>query len=154
MDGYTITLTIHSYLRWAVLILGLLAVARALSGWLGRKRWEAADQKVGLLFIISLDLQFLVGILLFGIFSPITQMMFQNAGAVMQNRAARFIAVEHAVFMLVGIVLAHIGRARARRIDDSVRKHKITAIFFGLALLAILAGIPWPFLEYGRPWIR
>ena len=34
---------------------------------------------------------------------------------------------------------------------NDVRRHKLAAIFFTLALLAILASIPWPALPYGRP---
>ena len=64
---YGLALTVHSWLRWAVLIMGALAVARALNGWLGRKRWEAADDKAGLLFTVMMDVQLLVGLLLLGV---------------------------------------------------------------------------------------
>jgi hypothetical protein len=35
-------------------------------------------------------------------------------------------------------------------------KYKWVAIFVGLAVLAMLVAIPWPFLPVGtgRPWIR
>jgi hypothetical protein len=35
-----------------------------------------------------------------------------------------------------------------------VRRHKLAAIFFGLALVAILATIPWPGMPAGRPLFR
>ena len=39
---------------------------------------------------------------------------------------------------------------------EPVLKYKWAAIFLGLALLAMLVAIPWPFLAVGsgRPWIR
>ena len=72
----------------------------------------------------------------------------------MQDRIARFWAVEHVFGMIVGIALAHIGRSRVHKTGDDVRRHKLAAIFFTLALLAILASIPWPTLPYGRPLLR
>ena len=55
--------------------------------------------------------------------------------------------------MIIGIALAHIGRARARK-ADSFRRHKVAAIFFGLALVVMLASIPWPGTPNGRPLVR
>jgi hypothetical protein len=55
--------------------------------------------------------------------------------------------------MLIGIALAHIGRARARK-AVLLRRHRMVAIFFGLALLAIFQSIPWPGSLYGRPLLR
>jgi len=152
--GYEITLAIHSYLRWIILILGVVAVAKAIGGWLGRKPWGASDQKLGMFFVTGLDLQLLVGVVLFLFFSPLTDAMFQEPGAAMKNTVTRFFSVEHTVMMVIAVALAHIGRVRARRAADPVAKHRTTAIFLGLSLLVMLAGIPWPFLSYGRPLLR
>jgi hypothetical protein len=65
----------------------------------------------------------------------------------MQNRVARFWTVEHLFSMLLAVALVHIGVARARKGKGGV------AVLYLLALLAILVGIPWPFLPYGRPLI-
>ena len=61
-------------------------------------------------------------------------------GAAMQNRVARFWAVEHVTSMTLALALAHIGVARARKGKGGA------AVLFLLALVAILIGIPWPFL--------
>ncbi len=152
--AYMIFLSLHSYLRWFVLLLGVVAILKAIGGWLGKKPWQPSDQKIGAFFIGSLDLQLLVGLLLFFFLSPIIQATFQDPGAAMANRVTRFFTAEHTALMVIGTALAHVGRARSRRIDDPTRKHKTVAIFFGLALLLILAGIPWPFLSHGRPLFR
>ena len=55
--------------------------------------------------------------------------------------------------MLIGTALAHVGRGRVRKAPDD-RKGRTAAIFYGLALLAILASIPWPGLPAGRPLFR
>ena len=69
---YGIVLLLHSLLRWLVLIAGLLAAARGISGWRSRRPWTLPDERAGLWFTMTLDLQFLLGLLLYGVLSPIT----------------------------------------------------------------------------------
>lgn len=152
--AYWIFLLLHSYLRWFVLILGIAAVIKAFIGWRGRKPWESSDQSLGMFFIMSIDLQLVVGVLLYAIFSPFTKPMFQNAGTAMADQSTRFWGMEHLVMMLIGVALAHVGRAKSTKGTDPTARHKGAAIFFALAILVILAGIPWPFLAYGRPLLR
>jgi hypothetical protein len=76
-----------------------------------------------------------------------------DMGAAMKSSGLRFFAVEHLVGMLIGLTLAHIGAARIRKASPE-RRHRLAAIFFVLALLAILASIPWPGLPAGRPLFR
>jgi hypothetical protein len=151
---YPLMLVVHSLLRWVVLAAGLVAFGRALAGMRGRRAWTAADDRAGQLFVGMLDLQLLIGIALYLVFSPITRAAFQDFGAAMGNSMLRFWAVEHILGMVIAVALAHIGRVRTRRAMDPVRRHKLTAIFFGLALVAILATIPWPGMPAGRPLFR
>ena len=150
---YAVVLLIHSYLRWAVILAGLLAVGRAVSGSSGRKPWTPADDRAGFWFVTAVDLQMLLGILLYGFLSPLTRQAFGDFGAAMKDSTQRFWAVEHLVGMLIGLALVHVGRVRTRR-TDSLRRHKVAAIFFGLALAAILVSIPWPCMPAGRPLLR
>jgi hypothetical protein len=148
---YPTVLAIHSYLRWAVLLLALVAVARAWSGWRTSRAWTPADDKVGRFFGIALDLQVLIGLILYVAVSPLTRAAFQDFGAAMGNSVLRFFAVEHIFGMLVASALVHVGRARSRRNGPSILRHRSAFIFFALGLLAMLASIPWPFLPAGRP---
>jgi hypothetical protein len=66
----------------------------------------------------------------------------------------RFWTIEHPFGMLLGLALAHVGRARIRKTADAVRRHRVALIFFTLAMIAVLATIPWPGRPYGRPLIR
>jgi hypothetical protein len=150
---YAVVLLIHSYLRWVVILAGLLAVGRAVSGSSGRKPWTPADDRAGFWFVTAIDLQMLLGIFLYGFLSPFTRQAFGDFGAAMQDPTQRFWAVEHIAGMLIGLALVHVGRARTRR-TDSLRRHKVAAIFFGLALAAILASVPWPGMPAGRPLLR
>ena len=146
-------LTLHSWLRWLVLLTGLVAFGRAAAGASGRKPWKPSDDRAGFWFVTALDAQFLLGLILYAFLSPITREAFGDFGAAMKSSSLRFWAVEHVAGMLIGVSLAHVGRTRTRK-TDSFRRHKVAAIFFGLALAAILASIPWPGMPNGRPLLR
>jgi uncharacterized membrane protein YphA (DoxX/SURF4 family) len=70
-------------------------------------------------------------------------------GAAMKAPAERLLAVEHALMMIVAWLLGHVGRSMVKRADTDAQKHKRTLIYFGIALLLILAMIPWPFRQPG-----
>lgn len=151
---YTTALFVHSWLRWAVILLALLALTRAITGSLMRRPWQALDDRVGLWFIIVLDVQVLIGLLLYFALSPITQAALADFGGAMGNSVLRFWAVEHVFGTVVGVFLAHRGRVRVRAISDDRRKHKAAAVFLVLAIVAILASIPWPGTPNARPLFR
>lgn len=151
---YLLTLAIHSLLRWAVLATGIAAFARGLAGVRARRAWTAADNRAGLWFVIAMDVQLLLGLALYLRLSPLTQAALQDFGAAMRNSTLRFWAVEHLVGMLVALALVHVGRVRIRKTTDAVRRHRVAAMFFGLALLAILLTIPWPGMPTARPLLR
>jgi hypothetical protein len=150
---YAAALILHSWLRWIVVLTGLIAFARAASGASGTKSWTPADDKAGFWFTMALDVQILIGLVLYLFLSPLTAQVMRDFGGAMKDSHLRYWAVEHGFGMLIGVALAHIGRVRTRK-ADSLRRHKVAAIFFGLALLAVLASIPWPGTPNGRPWVR
>lgn len=153
---YPVVLFLHSLLRWLVLIAGLACVARAFAGWLGAKGWRPLDDRLGLLFTAGMDVQLLIGIVLYLFLSPLTAAALRDFGGAMSNAGLRYFAVEHVALMLLALILAHLGRARSRRAREDAARHRAAAIFYLLAVLAILAAIPWPFLTVGsgRPWFR
>ena len=140
---YSFVLAIHNIVRWLVLIFGIIAIIRTYLGWFGKKEWTDLDDKLGMGFTISIDVQFLLGLLLYIFLSPITTNAFANMSAAMSDSGTRYFLIEHSLMMLVAIVLAHIGRSRAKKADTDAGKHKASAIFYTLALLVILAAIPW-----------
>jgi uncharacterized protein YacL len=151
---YTAFLVIHSYIRWLVLAAGVIAVVRGIAGVAGRKPWEPADEAAGKWFIIGLDVQMLIGAVIYFFLSPFTMSAWGDMAETMRNAPLRLIVVEHQVGMIIGLALAHIGRARIRKAADAVRRHRLAAIFFGLAMVVILLSIPWPFMPGGRALFR
>jgi hypothetical protein len=151
---YSIFLPLHSILRWLLLLSAVGAVALAFIGWFGKKAWTKTDDRLGLAFTSFMDLQLLVGLILYGFLSPITQTAFQNFAGAMSNPDMRFFAVEHIFLMVIAVVLSHVGRSLSKKAASDLVKHRRAAIWFGLALLVVLVSIPWPFAAVARPWIR
>lgn len=149
---YTGLLFLHSLLRWVVLAAGLFAILKAWQGSRAGAPFTPADKKRNVLFLVACDLQLLVGLVLYLGVSPIAQAALSNMGASMKDRVMRFWAVEHLTLMVLAIALVHIGQTRSRKVEDG-RKHKTIAIFFTIAMVAMLAGIPWPFGPVVRPWL-
>ena len=151
---YSSALWLHSLLRWAILVSGAAAWFLSISGASGRRPWTGKDEMWGTIFIITLDMQFLVGLGLYTFLSPITTIAFQDFAGAMRNANLRFWSVEHIAGMIVGIALAHIGRVKVQKASTDLSKHVMATIFFGLALVAIIGSIPWPGETVGRPLIR
>ena len=151
---YDLLLIAHSWLRWLVLLAALAAIARAIGGVNTRRPWTPLDDRAGLWFTSALDLQMLIGLILYVFLSPVTQSAFVDMAAAMRPGPIRFFAVEHPVGMIVAIALAHVGRARVRKAPDSESKHKRALIFFGLSLLVLLLSIPWPIGPGARSLFR
>jgi hypothetical protein len=140
---YTGLLHAHNGLRWFVLFALLVSIILASSGWLKKRQWTKADKLSGLFLMIFMDLQFLIGIILYGFLSPITKAAFQDFGAAMKNADLRFYAVEHFLMMLIALVLVHIGRKKSKKEIAPWKRHRAAAIFYSLSLLLILIAIPW-----------
>ena len=151
---YTTVILLHSLARWVVLATGVFAAVRGISGWRSGRPWTLADDRAAGWFTSALDLQMLLGLLLYFWLSPITTAALHDFGGAMGNSGLRFWAIEHPFGMIIGIALAHIGRGRLKRVTNDVKRHRTTAIFFILALLIIVASIPWPGSPNRRPWLR
>ena len=141
-------------LRWAVLLTGATAWFASIAGASAKRPWGTKDGIWGLLFILTLDMQALVGLALYAFLSPFTKIAFQNFAVATTNANLRFWAVEHISGMIIGIAFAHVGRVKLREASTDLRKQHIATIFIGLALLAVLLAIPWPGELVGRPLMR
>jgi hypothetical protein len=151
---YSSALWLHSLLRWAVLLAGAVAWFRAIGGGTAKRSWTPKDELWGFLFTVSLDIQMVIGVVFYLFISPITTMGIRNLGAAMRIDTARYFTVEHAIGMIIGIALAHVGRVKIRKAANDARRHRLATIYFGLALVVICASIPWPGLAVGRPLFR
>ncbi len=140
---YAILLNVHSYLRWLVLILGILAIYRGFKGAQSGAPFSESDRKSGLFFLISVHTQLLIGLLLYFVFSPITQAAFADFGAAMKDPAIRLIAVEHITVNILAVILVTVAYSKNKKAIADAQKHKNAWLLFGIALLLILSRIPW-----------
>ena len=150
---YTALLTVHSYLRWLILIAALFVVVRALAGIIAKRPWGRADDVAAKVFVHSLSLQMVIGIVLYFV-SPFVGEAFADFGEMMRNPALRLIMVEHQVGMFIAVALAHIGLGRVRKGADLVQRHKTALAFFAVSLVVMMVSIPWPGRPGGRPLLK
>lgn len=148
---YTGLVHLHNFLRWVILLLLIIAIFRHLSGMTGKRVFTKGDKKIGTWLMIIANVQFVLGFIQWFV-GDWGYKMIANAGgmgAVMKNSAARFWVVEHPVGMIISIALISIGRGVAKKNIPDASKHKRAFWLFLIALLVILASVPWP----GRPGV-
>lgn len=150
----TIVLSIHNLFRWAILIFAVWTVMNALTGMMNKRPYSATDNRSNLFFMICCDIQLLLGLVLY-FSNPWFDKLKSGMAAVMKVPVDRFFTVEHSLMMIIAWILVHVGRSSVKRADSDTLKHKRSLIYFGLALVLILAAIPWSFRpEIGRPLFR
>jgi hypothetical protein len=151
---YTALLVIHSWLRWIVILSGLAALGGAVGGVSTRRGWLPVDNLRLTIFGTSLDVQMLIGLILYIFLSPVTESGFADMRLTMRDPILRFFVVEHITGMIVAVALTHIGRARVRKASEAAARHRTVLIFIGLAMVALLLSIPWPGMPGGRELFR
>jgi uncharacterized membrane protein len=138
----------HNFLRWIVVILALIAIYKSYVGKSNNKTFTAGDKKISLFYMIALDVQLLLGLMLY-FTGPwgIKNISNQGMGNVMKDATSRYFAIEHLIGMIVAIILGHIAYTFAKKdIDDNTKFKKILT-YTSLSLLLLLVFIPWPFRE-------
>lgn len=140
---YDIVLFLHSWIRWFILILGLVVLFKAYSGWFGNKPYLKGDNGMSAGFMGLLHLNLLLGLILYFFLSPYVQSAFNDFGVAMKNSSLRYWAVEHILVMIIAVVVAQVGRIKAKRATTDLDKHKTTAIWYTIAIVLMLSRIPW-----------
>lgn len=133
MNLYGILKSAHSGWRYIVLILLMVAILQALAGWFGKKSYTEGNRKLNVFTLISAHIQFLFGLILYFL-SPFTKGPTGEA-------LYRYWKMEHIAIMLIAVILITIGNSKSKKVADGVAKHKTIAIFFGIALILIIASI-------------
>ena len=123
---------LHNILRWLILLFLLITLFQAFAK-------NAAVKKTSLFLLIGIY-QLVAG--RFGITKG-----FPGEGSWMSDKFYRFFWLEHPLLTLIAIVLITIARGKAK-----VLNYKATSWLLVVALVLLLAAIPWPFREIvGRP---
>jgi heme A synthase len=149
---YTIVLILHSWIRWFALIAVFGVLFAAIRGKVQGS--QSIADRWGLFAMLALDLQMLLGLLLYLVVSPNMAEIRAHFGEAMQNPQLRFWAVEHLTAMIVAVVVAHVGRVLARKAKTTDSKRRRLLACFGVVTVALLLGTPWPGMPAGRPLFR
>ena len=145
---FSFLLQVHNLLRWVILILLLLSILQSLIGWLKRRQLREGDAKLWLFTMISMHTTLLIGLILLflGAHGILSTGLPENVN-LMKDKFYRFYWVEHPVGMLIAAVLITLGRGVVKKQIADPLKYKRAFWFFFIALIIIVATIPWPSRE-------
>ncbi len=152
---YPMMLSIHSGMRWLVLISLIYTIIRAYSGFNKNLEYGKLDGIAKTVTVIMAHLQLIIG---FGIYfmSPfVKSILHPVVGINPYNENSIFYAFIHPIAMIGSIVAITIGSAKARRMELDSAKFRVILVWFGIGLFLALVLIPWSFYPIvGRPFIR
>lgn len=150
---YGTMLGAHSWMRWCTLVLGVCATINAYADPrtqsirpLGN-RWDT-------FFMAAVDLQVLLGLILYFGLSPFTKIAMLDIGAALKDPALRFWGVTHILMMFGASGFVRAGRVLAASASSPESRRTKRTLCFVLALLTMVAAIPWPGFPHGRPFFR
>lgn len=147
---YLTVLALHSWNRWLALILGTVATANAftqtpavVNGRPRGSRWDTA-------FMAAVDVQVLLGLLLYFGLSPYSTEAMNDLSAAMRSSTLRFWSIEHEAMAFAGVILVRLGRilAVSGKTPEARRTRRLICFVAALALMVAAA-----FLQR-RPWFR
>ena len=90
--------------------------------------------------MISLHIQLLLGIILY-----FNSGLVNHSAGWMKNDVFRFFGMEHALGMLIAIIVITIGRKKAEKQLVDGKKHSTIFVWYLIGLIIVFASIPWPF---------
>jgi hypothetical protein len=132
---------VHAWLRWFILLAGAVACVRSVLGWARGSAWSRLDDRLSLAFAVSIDIQWMIGMVLYlGVSALGVRALASEGAGILRSPELRFWALVHPVLASGALALAHAGRIRMRTISVGPARHRTAALFFGgaLALLAVL----------------
>ena len=134
---------LHSYWAYLVLIILVISTFNALIKYFGNKEFGAFDFRVSLFTLIVAHIQLLIGIVLYFVSDYLAIISDMGMGEIMKNSALRSNIIEHPLTMIIAVVLITMGYSKHKKKLTSRPKFKMLAIFYTLALILVLAKIPW-----------
>lgn len=118
----------HSGWRYIVLLLLVVTIVKVLIGFLSKGRWGGLDEWLNRLTPISIDIQFLVGVILW-----IVQQRW--------NGIDTAVSWEHPVTLLIATALTHIASSRVKKAPTDAAKFQAALIGYIIAGLVVAVGV-------------
>lgn len=140
---YEAVLTLHSLLRWLVVLGVAFVLVRALVARFSTSAWKGSDTALMRATTVMFDVQLVLGLALLVYLSPIAAAAFRDFGAAMKDETLRFFSVEHTTLMLAALAFAHVGSARVKRAQQAELQAKRATLWFALTAICLAFGVPW-----------
>lgn len=124
----SVILTIHSLVRWVIVVVGLIALVKFLIGWIRKSEFGKMDRGLSSGFSGLMDLQVTIGLVYFLITG------FSGAGFPGYR-------IEHAVTMLIAAAVAHTPSILKKRVYNRFAVSfwaivgAMVLVYIGVALL-------------------
>ena len=151
---YLLLLTVHSTIRWLLLITLKTTLWVTFWGW---KRKGDFNQRhfTYLNFLTALAIiQLLLGVIIYCL-SPMTEAFWSGLPQTIKIRPLRFFAIEHSTSMAGAIILLIAAALLARKASSDLLKFKVTGLCCALSMIIIITSIPWEFSPFvSRPHFR
>ena len=141
---YDALLTLHSAVRWLVLLSLLYTLFRAYRGYRAGGPFTATDNAARHWSATIAHVQLLLGCALY-FSSPVVKANLMGLRRVGWSLDSAFFAAIHPLLMLMSVVLVTIGSALAKRQPTAPAQFSTLLRWYGAALLSIFLFIPWPF---------
>src|SRR5690625_1391180 len=130
---------LHSFIAYILLTVFIFSILFALVRLLQKKSFSDLMRKVALGGLISMHLQFLVGLVLY-LVSPLGLSNLMS-GEAMQNSLSRLYALEQRILMLIAVVLVTIIYRKIKKSGDDVRRYKILYLIYTIVFIMVLCNI-------------
>jgi hypothetical protein len=122
-----ILLGIHSLVRWVILLVAVVAIAKLAYGWLRAGAYDSADRGLVMGYSGLLDLQALLGLVL----------LFGNAFVL--GEGFPMPRILHAIVMILAVITGHLaGRGRS---DPAKTRYRRALAAIAGSLVLVLLGI-------------
>ncbi len=100
---------IHIYVSLLSILSAFFILFRGVRGWIGGLGYRKTDRIASLVFLVSLYLQLILGILNYLSLESRRQDEISTAAEAMENASLRFWAIEHIALMVFALFLSQIG---------------------------------------------
>ena len=118
----------HTFFGYVVLIAAILALLAAVAAWFGALPARQTIRRAGLLYTIPLDIQLLVGLIVW----------FGKGGLALPTP----FRLEHPMTMILALVAAHVGQVLAKRAKTPKAAARALTIGIAVSLILVVLGIP------------
>ncbi len=137
----SILLHAHSGLRWIFIIMVLYSLIKNHNFYADKKTID-----IPLYTLILFALQIFIGIILYFLSNSVT---FESG--FMKNTQHRFFTIEHGFGMILAFIIMFLGYSKSKKKLISYR-NKTIKLYYAIALIIVIASIPWPFRGFGNSW--